>query len=297
MSNGVNALRTRQRYPLDLKVAMSKVRISEYYKKRHGKVYVAFSGGKDSTVLLHLVRSLYPDIQGIFCDTGLEFPEIREFVKTVPNIEWIKPKMKFKMVLERYGYPVVSKEQAQFIGEIQRGVCEDGIERRLHGINGNRSGVISKKWQYLIDAPFKISDKCCEVMKKRPFKIYEKNGKLPFIGVMAEESLLRQQSYAKDGCNKPNGKQSRPLMFWLGEDIWEYIRQEKLSYSKIYDKGFSRTGCVFCAFGAHLDKPPVENKFQIMYKTHPKLYKYCMKGLGMKEILEYIKVPVEPKKV
>jgi len=291
-------LKTRQKYSLDLKIAMSKERIREWYNRCHGKVYIAFSGGKDSTVLLHLVRSLYPKVPGVFCDTGLEFPEVREFIKTVPNIEWIKPKMNFKMVLERYGFPIISKEQAQFIGEIQRGVCEDSIDRRLNGIGKNKSGTISKKWQYLIDAPFKISDKCCEVMKKRPFTVYQKNGRTPYIGVMASESLLRQQSYSKDGCNKGSGKkQSRPLMFWLEEDIWKYIKKENLEYSKIYDKGFSRTGCVYCAFGAHLDKHPVQNKFQIMYSTHPKLYKFCMEKLGMKEILEYINVPIEPKKV
>ena len=85
---------------------MSKRRIKQWYEAFDGKVYVAFSGGKDSTVLLHLVRSIYPNVQGVFIDTGLEYPEIRDFVKSTSNIEWIKPKLTFKQVIDKDAYPV-----------------------------------------------------------------------------------------------------------------------------------------------------------------------------------------------
>ena len=60
--------------------------------------------------------------------------------------------------------------------------------------------------------------------------------------------------------------------------------------------GEKRTGCVFCAFGAHLEKAP--NRFQRLKITHPKLWDYCMRpweehGLGMRQVLEYIGIPVE----
>ena len=83
--------------------------ITEWYKHWEEKVYVAFSGGKDSTVLLHLVRSIYPEVPAVFSDTGLEYPEIKAFVRSVENVVWLRPKMSFKEVIEKYGYPVVSK--------------------------------------------------------------------------------------------------------------------------------------------------------------------------------------------
>ena len=288
-------LKMRQAYPLQLKVAMSKLRIREWYRHHHRKVYVAFSGGKDSTVLLDLVRSIYPDVPAVFADTGLEYPEIRQFVKTIPNVTWIKPKMNFKKVIEKYGYPVVSKEQARYIRDVKGGTTEYMRNLRMNGKwynNGFVSGKISEKWKYLIDAPFKISEQCCDVIKKRPFHQYEKSGRSAYIGTMAGDSRFRNQSYIRYGCNMSNGKASRPMMFWTEDDVWEYIKEENLKYSKIYDMGEKRTGCMFCAFGVHMEKG--ENRFQRMAKSHPKQYNFCMKTLGMDKVLDYIKVPHKP---
>lgn len=97
------------------KVIMSKVRIAEFYEHYNGNVVVSFSGGKDSTVLLHLVRSLFPDVKGVFCDTGLEFPEVKDHVKSLENIDIIRPKFSFRQVLEQYGWVYPSKETAKKI--------------------------------------------------------------------------------------------------------------------------------------------------------------------------------------
>jgi len=92
-------LRERQGYSLRGKIYLSQQRIREWYEHWEGKVYVAFSGGKDSTVLLDLVRKLYPEVPGVFADTGLEYPEIKEFVHSVDNIEWIRPRMSYRQVI------------------------------------------------------------------------------------------------------------------------------------------------------------------------------------------------------
>ena len=87
----------------------------------HYGVSVSFSGGKDSTVLLDLARRAFPDIPAVFVDTGLEYPEIRDFVKSIPKVTWLRPEIPFPRVIETYGYPVISKEVAHRIYYARRG--------------------------------------------------------------------------------------------------------------------------------------------------------------------------------
>lgn len=309
-------LKQRQSLPLEAKIILSQTRIREWYEYWRGQVYVSFSGGKDSTVLLHLVRQIYPDVPAVFVNTGLEYPEIVRFVKGFENVEVLRPKMSFRQVVTEYGYPVISKEVAQTIHEAKLGLANNRqtyvarIEK-LEGTYLGRDGTLSKynipQWKFLLDAPFKISDECCRVMKKEPFKQYEKvTRRKPYIGVMAQESRLRRTSYLRYGCNSFEGRpKSHPLAFWLEQDVYHYIKQNNLPIAKVYgevvsddmfgDKlkttGAHRTGCMFCMFGVHMDKYP--NRFQRMKQTHPKLWSYCMDKLGLREVLEYINVPCE----
>ena len=107
-------LRQMQGLPLIVKVRKTQLRIAEWYEHFDGKVYVSFSGGKDSTVLAHLVHELYPDVPLIFADTGLEYPEIRQFARKM-GAEIVRPKMRFDEVISKYGYPLISKEVAEAI--------------------------------------------------------------------------------------------------------------------------------------------------------------------------------------
>lgn len=114
-------LQQKQMLPLKAKIRLTEERIIEWVQT-YGMdgVFVSFSGGKDSTVLLDISRKLYPDIQGVFIDTGLEYPELRKFVKTFDNIEWIKPKLTFKQVVDKYGYPLISKEVSNAVFDARR---------------------------------------------------------------------------------------------------------------------------------------------------------------------------------
>lgn len=287
-------LKIRQAYSLDIKISLSNLRIRQWYEHFCGSVYVSFSGGKDSTVLLDLVRRQYPEVPAVFIDTGLEFPEIRDFVKSIDNVVWIKPKMNFKQVIEKYGYPVISKKISMGVDRYCNTKFEVQKKLRLYGGINPTSGkkqhpTISKKWHYLIAAPFKISDRCCDVLKKSPIKKYNReSGRAGIIGTMATDSTLRKQVYYSNGCNafdRVSGPLSTPMAFWKEADVWEYIKEYSLPYSTIYDKGYDRTGCIFCAFGCHMEK---NNRFIQLQKTHPKLYHYCIEELHMGEVLEYI---------
>lgn len=284
-------LEARQALPLDIKIGLTKNRIRDWYERWNGLVYVSFSGGKDSTVLLDLVRQDYPDVPAVFLDTGLEYPEIRDFVETIDNVEWIKPQRNFRQVIQEDGYPVVGKEVAKKIWTMQNPTDQNAITRDSCINSKIPMRAIPKKWRYLINSGVKISHKCCNVFKKNPAKQYERgSGRKPFIGSMAAESRLRAATYYMTGCN--NFKSSRPistpLSFWFDDDIWQYIKENNLPYSEIYNMGYERTGCMFCMFGVHLEREP--NRFQLMQQTHPKQYDYCINKLGLGKVLDLINV-------
>lgn len=301
-----NFLKQRQSLPLKLKIEMSKRRIQEFYDHFGGKVYVSFSGGKDSTVLLHLVRSLFPEVPAVFIDTGLEYPEVRQFVKSTENSITLRPDKTFKEVLEQYGYPVISKEVAKTIEENRRN--PDGYTKKKFDSNsayvkryGSRYDL--SKWLPLRNSDIKISAKCCEIMKKRPAKKFEKeSGLKPFIATMAIESNLRKQEYLKKGCNSFDTVRpaSTPLGFWTEQDILQYIKEFNVPYCSVYGeilqdkKGkfyttqAKRTGCMFCMFGVHTEKSP--NKFELMRETHPKLHNYCINQLGCGRVFDFLGV-------
>ena len=108
-------LKELQALPLERKIQITQTRIIEWYQHYNGKVCVSFSGGKDSTVLLHIARQIYPDIPAVFSNTGLEYASIQRFVKTWDNVDIVVPKMRFDEVVSTYGYPLIGKEVAEAI--------------------------------------------------------------------------------------------------------------------------------------------------------------------------------------
>jgi len=303
-------LQQLQALPLEVKIRKTEERIKEWYEHFDGQVYVSRSGGKDSDVLGHIVKRLYPDVPHVFINTGLEYDSVRIHATEECN-EVLKPDMSFVDVITKYGYPVISKEIAQSLYEIQQAIDKNKEipKYRIDRFNGtylDNKGNLSmynyEKYKFLLKAPFRISHQCCNVMKKKPAKKYAKQeNRMPLIGTMADESRSRKQKWLRVGCNSFDQKQptSNPISFWNEQNVLQYIKFYNLEIASVYGDivyidndgmqyensmfdldmklvttGESRTGCVFCMFGINQDK----ERFLRLKEIDIKKYNFVMNG-------------------
>lgn len=336
---------------LEDKVITTFEKLDEWYTAWDGQCYVSFSGGKDSTVLAYLAARYLSSFRDpkwplnlVFVNTGLEYPEIqhfvndyaawlrREFPRITINLVRLRPKMNIRQVVAKYGYSVVSKDVAGCVWEARRNpTCVRAMKLRgeLLDRDGSKSGYNCDRWEYLLYAPFLVSDVCCKVMKKATVHRYDASTKQkPITAVMALESRMRMDHWHRHGCNAFEGKHpmGKPMSFWSEQDVLRYIVGNQIPYASVYGDivasdgendydatltecplhctGCQRTGCTFCAFGAHLEKG--ENRFERMKHTHPRHYEFCIgggaydpvdglwkpteKGLGYGKVLDYIGV-------
>ena len=193
--------------------------------------------------------------------------------------------------------------------------------------DGERSNFSLVKYKFMLESPFEISNKCCNVMKKNPAHIYSKEtGRQPITAQMASESRLRTQKWLQNGCNAFDIKNpiSNPMSAWTEQDILTYIYENgieicsvygdvvvdysaagqidgqiSLSEYGIFDKerpclkctGCQRTGCVLCGFGAHLEKEG-EERFLKLKETHPGMYRLLdvakNNGITYRQAIEWV---------
>lgn len=316
-----------QSLPLEAKIRMTERRIRDWYEYWNGEVYVSFSGGKDSTVLKHIVDSMYDDVPSLFVNTGLEYPEIQKFVRDIKDgkydcfnsdVEIIRPEKRFDEVIKEYGYPIASKEISRKIYYAKKG--SNWAMKYVNGSAVDKEGNpsryrVSNTWMpfFLEETAPKISPFCCDVMKKAPSHKYASLTKRKaIVGTMASESKIREQAWKRTGCNAFDSKnpKSQPLSFWTENDILTYLLTHNVPYASVYGDivptdnqigiferlpeltttGCKRTGCMFCMFGCHLNN---DKRFVNMKETHPKQYDYCMKsvdegGLGLKDVIDWM---------
>ena len=174
------------------------------------------------------------------------------------------------------------------------------LEGTLLSPDGSKSRYNCERYHDLIYAPFDINDHCCAVMKKKPFKEYEKKtGRKVFLGQLADESLKRTQGWLKVGCNAFESKrpQSNPMSFWTTQDVLTYIKNNNLKIASVYgdivpqDDKDQLNGQMDIGYGCHLKEN--NNRFEKMKQTHPKQYEFIMKpteagGLNYKAVIDWM---------
>ena len=182
----------------------------------------------------------------------------------------------------------------------------------------SKSQFSQEGYKFFLYAPFEISNKCCNVMKKEPaHRYFRQTGRKPITATMASESKLRTQKWLQNGCNGFDLKipTSNPMSFWTEQDVLLYIKENDLPICSVYGDvvidylkmgqcenqmsfadygifdnerpllkttGCQRTGCVLCGFGCHLEKEP-NQRFVNLKKTHPKFHNllYVLKNNGI----------------
>lgn len=194
-------------------------KILAIYKKYKDKVdlfHVAFSGGKDSAVLLDLVKKALPkgSFVVVFGDTGMEFPDT---------------------------YDVVEKTRKE---------CEEeGIPFYIA-----KSHLEPKESWKLFGPPSRALRWCCSVHKSAPqiMKLREITGKndyvgLDFVGVRAHESIARSEYEYENYGKKQKGQYSHnSILEWTSAEIWLYIYANNIFINEAYKKGNVRAGCLLC---------------------------------------------------
>lgn len=268
----IDELREKQALPLEVKIRLTEVRVRAWVNE-YGEdgCYISFSGGKDSTVLMDIVRNrMGYNVPAMFVNVPTQFPELKQFAMTWDNVDIVNPKISFMQVCEKYGFPLISKETAQSVegARIYQKSVKENLDvkpyaqyyRKVSGIGeyatkdvelndvdlmalkevktkSDRSDYTQGKWKFFLDSDFEISHRCCNVMKKDPSHQYAKQtGRKPITAEMADESRLRTQKWLKNGCNGFNMKEpkSTPMSFWTEQDVLAYIYKYKLPICPVY---------------------------------------------------------------
>lgn len=277
-------LKTLQGYPLQKKVKITNSLLDKILEKSI-KPAVAWSGGKDSTVALYLVLKKKPDINVIWVNTGVEFPECVSFISRIKN-EWslnfhiAKPDLNFWEVTEKYGWPMLGKGSTGYWWSRAEYLRKQGKEKLAKATEAAR-----------------ISAACCRILKEKPMnKLCSSIGiDLVIVGNLVSESRQRFLTWAQKGdyyfAKKEKRWKAWILSMWTEKDILEFHRLYDLPISNIYGKGHLRNGCWPCLMDIRFK----DNKLSILRKSHPKLWKFLIINKNLGERLIALKLALSDK--
>lgn len=303
---------------LDDKITSACHRIEELYHETNGKCYISFSGGKDSTVLLALVKmceEIYtiPEnaIPAVFSNTGIELGITYEFVKWVkenyyPNVQIIRPEKSFDWVMKNEGKPLKSKMKSKDLRQFHCGKRSDALllllllGRCTTGKQSAKHKLADRDIHMMHDDfPIKPSNRCCDWMKKKPFERYaHENGMLGTMqGVRISEGGARDS--AANVRVRTGGKlctwvkkgiiQKAPIIDWSNEDVDAFIEKYNVPLSRAYTEfNFERTGCMACPYARSVDKD-----LEYLYYHEPNRYKASMHWLKDVYIAQNVVLPFD----
>lgn len=163
-----------------------------------GRIGVSFSGGKDSLVTLHLVRSVDPQAPAAIFDSGCEMPETLELARHYG----------VQIIPARLSYPELA---------------------RYSGWWGYRDPVDK-------DCPFDVRGILIEEPSET-FIVRERLT-VCAMGLRAEESRARSRNARARGMLYRGADRTWylcPLAFWSVDDVWAYIYEHELRYHPAYD--------------------------------------------------------------
>lgn len=213
--------------------------------------FLAFSGGKDSVVVKALADMAKVKYDAHYAITSVDPPELVQFVKTFPDV--IRERQYWK---------------------------KDGLY--------HKKGDPITMWNLIPEKkmpPTRIARYCCAYLKES-----QGEGRFVVTGVRKAESARRAKNrggletaekksqrrdiYDPDNptpemfyhCKVHSRRVLNPIYDWTTEEVWEFIKEYNVPYCELYDKGYTRLGCIGCPMATHnaeeLEKYP---KFKQAY--------------------------------
>ena len=306
---------------LDKRITDAMHRIEELYIETEGKCYISFSGGKDSTVLLALVKMCEDiltipkdSIPAVFSNTGIEMGVTVDFVKWVkenwyPNVVIIRPEKSFDWVMKNEGKPLKSKLKSEYIERWHNGNRSRSVYQNLIAGRSNSGGKIWKikladSDMHMIhdDFPIKVSKKCCDYLKKKPFKEYaiKEHMKGQMTGLRMGEGGARElniegRNASGEGklcttVDKRGFIKKTPIIDWDDNDVDAFIEMQNVPLSDAYTKyGFHRTGCMACPYSFKF----LPSYLEYLYYHEPNRYKASMHWMKDVYIAQNVVLPFD----
>lgn len=304
-----DTLREQQAWDLERKVVYAHERIRSALEVMKAPC-LAFSAGKDSTVLLHMLRQHRPEIPVIYGNTTIEFPECVKFARQLAkdwtlNYHEAKPDVTFWWVVEQYGWPVLGKtfgvggvaHKSSRAAFFEERIGEPSLEEFAEFIGRDRA--------YAIQQEVPISSACCTYLKERPSQKVQRALGVDgvFLGILAGESRRRTFNHLQYGDlyrTTSGERKCHPMSIWTDQDVWAYIRRFDVPYAPLYDMGYTeektgrwvshrRNGCMFCA----MDLAFPDNHLAVMRRTHPAAWRTLVVHKGFGKVLLQLRLAMD----